>query len=57
MALFAAEAGQTALETEAKENTTGGIERKSTRAWAQDISYNPEKLFNKVLNVICYNTC
>ncbi|KAL4235425.1 E1 ubiquitin-activating protein uba2 [Mactra antiquata] len=43
-----AEAGQTALESEAKENVTGGIERKSTKSWAQDIDYNPEKLFHKM---------
>ncbi|XP_053402839.1 SUMO-activating enzyme subunit 2-like [Mercenaria mercenaria] len=43
-----ADAGQTALDTEAKEGVTGGIERKSTRGWAQDIGYNPEKLFHKM---------
>jgi hypothetical protein len=42
------EAGQTALDSDAKQDVTGGIERKSTRGWAQDIGYDPEKLFHKV---------
>ncbi|XP_076469784.1 SUMO-activating enzyme subunit 2-like [Babylonia areolata] len=43
-----AEAGQTALESKAKDEGIGGIERKSTRLWAMDTGYNPEKLFNKL---------
>ncbi|KAK7483029.1 hypothetical protein BaRGS_00025692 [Batillaria attramentaria] len=43
-----AEAGQSALETAAKENEVGGIERKSTRVWAMETGYDPEKLFNKL---------
>ncbi|XP_025076344.1 SUMO-activating enzyme subunit 2-like isoform X2 [Pomacea canaliculata] len=42
-----AEAGQTALLSEAKIDEIGGLHRKSTRAWAQEVGYNPEKLFNK----------
>lgn len=26
---------------------TGDVQRKSTRQWAQEINYDPEKLFNK----------
>jgi len=43
-----AQAGQTALDTEDKKTPGGGIERKSTRTWAQEIGYDAEKLFNKV---------
>ena len=42
------DAGKSALQNEASENAVGGIERKSTRAWATEIGYNPHKLFNKV---------
>ena len=45
----AAEAGQSALDSEAKSNEIGGIERKSTRVWAMNTGYDPEKLFNKVI--------
>ena len=45
----AAEAGKSALESEAKPNEIGGIERKSTRLWALSTGYDPEKLFNKVI--------
>ncbi|XP_064598991.1 SUMO-activating enzyme subunit 2-like [Liolophura sinensis] len=41
-----AEAGESALSSEAK--TDGGIERTSTRAWAKECGYSPEKLFNKL---------
>lgn len=44
---LAGEAGQSALEKEAAENAVGGIQRKSTRAWATETGYNPHKLFNK----------
>lgn len=43
------EAGQSALEKDSAENAVGGIQRKSTRAWANETSYNPHKLFNKVV--------
>ncbi|KAL8570498.1 E1 ubiquitin-activating protein uba2 [Nucella lapillus] len=43
-----AEAGQSALTSEAKDEVVGGIERKSTRIWAMETGYNPEKLFNKL---------
>ncbi|KAH9489750.1 SUMO-activating enzyme subunit 2-A [Bulinus truncatus] len=45
---LAADAGQAALSTEAKKDAVGGIERKSTRAWAMDNDYDAEKLFNKL---------
>ncbi|XP_012940030.1 SUMO-activating enzyme subunit 2 [Aplysia californica] len=45
---LAADAGQTALESEAKEDTVGGIVRKSTRAWAMETGYDAEKIFNKL---------
>ncbi|KAK7114229.1 hypothetical protein V1264_000319 [Littorina saxatilis] len=43
-----AEAGQSALQSEAKTDEIGGIERKSTRVWAMNTGYDPEKLFNKL---------
>ena len=43
-----ADAGKAALDAEAKKDAIGGIERKSTRAWAVETGYNAEKLFNKV---------
>ncbi|XP_048738345.2 SUMO-activating enzyme subunit 2-like isoform X2 [Ostrea edulis] len=43
-----AEAGQTALDQKEKANTAGGIERKSTRAWAMETGYNAKKIFNKL---------
>ena len=48
VSLIKGEAGQSALESDAKKGVTGGIERKSTRSWAQEIGYDPEKIFNKV---------
>ena len=50
--LILGEAGKAALESEAKKGVTGGIERKSTRAWAMEIGYDPEKIFNKVSIVL-----
>ena len=41
-------AGEKAIQNEEKENAVGGIERTSTRTWAEDIGYDPVKLFNKV---------
>ena len=48
MCVCSAEAGQSALASEAKSNEIGGIERKSTRTWAMSTGYDPQKLFNKV---------
>ena len=44
------EAGKAALQSEAVDsaNSTGGIERKSTRVWSEESGYDAEKLFNKV---------
>ena len=41
-------AGEKAVQNQEKENATGGIERASTRTWAEEIGYDPVKLFNKV---------
>ena len=51
MCVCSAEAGQSALESEAKSNEIGGIERKSTRTWAMSTGYDPQKLFNKVIHL------
>ena len=45
---LAGDAGKTALDGEAKADAIGGIERKSTRTWAEESGYNAQKLFNKV---------
>ena len=42
------DAGEVALQSEAKESTTSGVARKSTRMWAQQTGYEPEKIFHKV---------
>ncbi|CAF4865150.1 unnamed protein product [Pieris macdunnoughi] len=42
----AGDAGASALN--AKESETGNVERKSTRMWAADTNYDPEKLFSKL---------
>ena len=44
----AGEAGESALSSEAKTDAIGGVERKSTRAWAAETGYDGEKLLNKV---------
>ena len=36
------------METKAKDGATGGVERKSTRAWASEIEHDGKKIFNKV---------
>ena len=41
-------AGEKAVQNQEKENVAGGIERASTRTWAEEIGYDPVKLFNKV---------
>lgn len=46
--LLPGEAGEAALNSASKGDAHGGIERKSTRAWARDTGYNPQKLFAKV---------
>ncbi|ELT98683.1 hypothetical protein CAPTEDRAFT_219156 [Capitella teleta] len=43
----AGDAGQSALSAEAEKDVAGGIKRKSTRVWSQEIGYDPAKLFNK----------
>ncbi|XP_052815276.1 SUMO-activating enzyme subunit 2-like [Mya arenaria] len=43
-----AKAGQNALDGEAKAGGTGGLHRVSTRAWVEEIKYEPKKLFNKM---------
>ncbi|XP_061163588.1 SUMO-activating enzyme subunit 2-like [Saccostrea echinata] len=45
---LAAEAGQTALTQERKADVAGGIDRKSTRAWASETGYDAKKIFNKL---------
>ena len=35
---------------EEKGGSTGNVERRSTRAWAQDSGYNTQKLFQKFFN-------
>lgn len=42
----AGDAGASALNSEGTE--AGNVERKSTRAWASDTDYDPEKLFSKL---------
>lgn len=44
------EAGERAVTSKEKENATGGIERASTRSWAEEIGYDPVRLFNKLFN-------
>ncbi|KAM7425991.1 E1 ubiquitin-activating protein uba2 [Porites harrisoni] len=44
------EAGERAVTNKEKENATGGIERASTRSWAEEIGYDPVRLFNKLFN-------
>ena len=41
-------AGEKAVKNQEKGNAAGGIERASTRTWAEEIGYDPVKLFNKV---------
>ncbi|PFX22234.1 SUMO-activating enzyme subunit 2-like [Stylophora pistillata] len=43
-------AGEKAVQNQEKERGSGGIERASTRTWAEEIGYDPEKLFNKLFN-------
>ena len=47
--VYSGDAGKSALETNSSvaANSSGGIERKSTRLWAEEIGYNTSKLFNK----------
>lgn len=40
----AGNAGEEAIKAQ---NESGNVERKSTKQWAQEIVYEPEKLFNK----------
>ncbi|XP_067055754.1 SUMO-activating enzyme subunit 2-like [Acropora muricata] len=43
-------AGEKAAQNEEKEGVVGGIERASTRTWAEEIQYDPVRLFNKLFN-------
>jgi len=43
-------AGEKAVQNQEKENAAGGIERASTRTWAEEIGYDPVKLFNKLFS-------
>lgn len=45
---LAADAAQSALTGQAKSDVVGGIQRKSTRGWAEETGYDALKLFNKV---------
>lgn len=44
----AGDAGSSALEAES--TSTGNVERKSTRMWAAETNYEPEKLFSKLFS-------
>ncbi|XP_032219123.1 SUMO-activating enzyme subunit 2 [Nematostella vectensis] len=44
------EAGANAAQDGAAANNGGEIQRQSTRLWAEQIGYNPLKLFNKLFN-------
>ena len=44
----AAGAGDAALNSSAKDDAVGGIERRSTRDWAKSTGYDPVKLFTKL---------
>lgn len=46
------EAGERAAQNKEKEDVAGGIERASTRTWAEEIGYDPVRLFNKVSIVL-----
>lgn len=48
-------AGERAVQNQEKEGVVGGIERASTRTWAEEIGYDPVKLFNKVSKLIISN--
>lgn len=44
----AGDSGRLAVDTEAKSSGAGGIERVSTREWAEASDHDPQKLFKKV---------
>ena len=46
------EAGEKAVQSKEKEDMAGGIERASTRTWAEEIGYDPVRLFNKVSSLL-----
>ena len=50
--ILSGDAGEVALQSEAKDSTGGGVARKSTRMWAQQSGYAPEKIFNKVSGLL-----
>ncbi|XP_029643979.1 SUMO-activating enzyme subunit 2 [Octopus sinensis] len=45
-----ADAGESALNSSSKSDAAGGIDRKSTRAWAHETGYDFQKLFNKLFH-------
>lgn len=45
----AGDSGKVAVESEANTSGIGGIERVSTRTWAESCDYDPQKLFKKVI--------
>ncbi|XP_070576008.1 SUMO-activating enzyme subunit 2-like [Ptychodera flava] len=46
----AGDAGMAALESEADENVVGGIQRVSTRGWAESTGYDAIKIFQKLFH-------
>lgn len=44
----AGDAGENAVTQTEATTANGNVERKSTRIWAQDCNYDPEKLFHKL---------
>lgn len=46
----AGDSGKVAVESEANTSGIGGIERVSTRTWAESCDYDPQKLFKKLFH-------
>ena len=51
----AAEAGERALQNDSSNGASGGLQRTSTRTWAEETGYNAAKLFNKVVFELKYS--
>ena len=49
----AGDAGQAALNSDPPNDQMGGVERTSTRGWAESTDYNAQKLFKKVSGLVC----
>ncbi|XP_060066201.1 SUMO-activating enzyme subunit 2-like [Ylistrum balloti] len=45
---LAGDAGESALQEKSNSDAVGAVERKSTRTWAMESGYDPQKLFNKL---------